>query len=64
MNEAIEYVNKIAPHHDKVSCRDTNPSGNARYKRDDFGGCYRCTILKAVQLAVIVERELKGQDNG
>ena len=40
------YIDKIAPTHDKMSCDDTN-AYNARYKEDDFGGCYRCTLIKA-----------------
>lgn len=56
MNAAIEYVNKVAPHHDRTGCRDDDPGSEARFAPDDFGGCYRCTILHAVQLAVEVER--------
>ena len=42
----IRYINKVAPRHDRTSCSDESPS-NARYKEDDFGGCYRCTLLRA-----------------
>lgn len=54
MNAAMEYVNKVAPHHDRTHCREDNPNIEARFAPDDFGGCYRCTILHAVQLAVMV----------
>jgi hypothetical protein len=41
-----DYIERVAPEHDKTSCSDANPC-NARYKDDDFAGCYRCTLLKA-----------------
>jgi hypothetical protein len=42
----LTYINKIAPDHCKTSCDDEHVL-NARYKEDDFGGCYRCTLLEA-----------------
>jgi len=44
----INYVNMIAPQHDRTSCSDTNLH-NAAYGLDDYdgmGGCYRCTLLR------------------
>jgi len=59
MNAAIEFVDKVAPYHDRTGCSDDNPSREARFAPDDFGGCYRCTIMRAVELAVEVERASK-----
>lgn len=41
-----DYIDKLAPKHCKTSCRDDN-AANARYSEDDFGGCYRCTLIAA-----------------
>jgi len=56
MNKALEFIDKVAPYHDRTGCDDTNPGSEARFAPDDFGGCYRCTIMRAVELAVEVER--------
>lgn len=56
MNEAIAFVDKVAPYHDRTGCKEDDPASEARFSHDDFGGCYRCTIMRAVQLAVQVER--------
>lgn len=44
----LSYINTVAPEHNKTSCTDENRN-NARYGADDFGGCYRCTLLEAGQ---------------
>jgi hypothetical protein len=46
----LPYINKVAPIHEKNSCSDADPC-NARYAADDFGGCYRCTLLEAARPA-------------
>lgn len=46
-----EYVDKIAPVHDRTSCNDENLY-NAAYGLDDRGGygrCHRCTLLAAAK---------------
>lgn len=42
----INYINQVAPDHCKSSCDDQHIN-NGRYAADDFGGCYRCTLLEA-----------------
>lgn len=47
--QRLDYVNHIAPEHDRTSCSD-NSLYNAAYNQDDFDGhgrCYRCTLLMA-----------------
>jgi len=56
MNKALEFIDNVAPYHDQTGCDDANPGSEARFAPDDFGGCYRCTIMRAVELAVEVER--------
>jgi hypothetical protein len=56
----LEYIDTIAPEHNKTSCNDRNRN-NARYSADDFGGCYRCTLLEAAQSANL---SLVGQIDG
>lgn len=57
----MDYINKVAPSHDKTSCSDENPSSNARYKSDDFGGCYRCTLLTAAD--TVQQPDIQGMVN-
>lgn len=45
----MKYINEIAPEHDKNSCDDKHVN-NGRYASDDFGGCYRCTLLEAARV--------------
>lgn len=43
------YINHIAPKHDRTSCSDDNLY-NAAYAPDDFDGygrCHRCTLIAA-----------------
>jgi hypothetical protein len=45
-----QYVDAIAPHHERTSCSDEDLY-NAAYGIDDRGGyghCYRCTLLRVV----------------
>lgn len=47
--QRLDYVNHIAPEHDRTSCSDKSLY-NAAYNQDDFNGhgrCYRCTLLMA-----------------
>jgi hypothetical protein len=48
MAKNFTYINRVAPEHDKTSCSDENMN-NARYAAHDFGGCYRCTLLRAAK---------------
>lgn len=44
-----EYVNEIAPEHDRLNCSDrclTNAAVD-EYDAMGMGRCYRCTLLKA-----------------
>lgn len=58
--KARAYVNKLAPNHEKNSCSEVAEkdgaqvetiSMNSRYASDDFGGCYRCTLMEVLNLA-------------
>jgi hypothetical protein len=60
-NQALDYLEKVAPHHDGTGCDDSRPFCEARFAPDDFGGCYRCTILEGMRLAVLVERGQKDE---
>lgn len=42
----MNYIDKLAPTHERTSCDDESPT-NARYALNDFGGCSRCTLLAA-----------------
>ena len=64
--KARAFINKLAPKHEKISCTElANVDGtqvetvdiNSRYKNDDFGGCYRCTLMSVLNLAVAGEME-------
>jgi len=53
-----EYVDSIAPNHDRTSCTDDDLY-NAAYSIADHEGrgrCYRCTLLMAVRLT-LTDRE-------
>lgn len=44
-----DYINYIAPEHDRTSCSDEDLY-NAAYSPTDFDGygrCYRCTLISA-----------------
>jgi hypothetical protein len=45
-DQLLPYIDTVAPTHERLSCTDTSPC-NSRYAPDDFGGCYRCTLLAA-----------------
>lgn len=49
----IQYVDKIAPEHDRTSCSD-EILYNAAIDTDDYAGrgrCYRCTLLQVAKHA-------------
>ncbi len=59
LTTAMAFINKLAPTHEKISCGENakaNPPDttaiNSRYAADDFGGCYRCTLMEVHNLAV------------
>jgi hypothetical protein len=55
---ARAYVNTLAPTHERTSCseaaeKDGGPrieqvTMNARFSDSDFGGCYRCTLMRVM----------------
>lgn len=50
---AIDYVNAIAPEHERTSCSDDNLD-NAAINIDDHRGhgrCYRCTLLQVASFS-------------
>lgn len=62
ITKAQQFVNKLAPTHDKISCsekaeveggpRVETVEINSRYASHDFGGCYRCTLMAVLNYAV------------
>lgn len=62
--KARAFVNKLAPTHDKISCTEAGVRDgaqvetvdmNSRYADHDHGGCYRCTLMSVLNLAVAGE---------
>lgn len=69
--KARAFVNKLAPTHDKISCSETAASVgsqvetidlNSRYADHDHGGCYRCTLMAVLNLAVAGEMAPEEED--
>jgi hypothetical protein len=66
VTKAIAYIDKIAPEHERISCSELNgdkSAPNARYKADDFGGCYRCTLMQVHNLAMSGEEAEDDDDD-
>lgn len=74
ITKAREFINTLAPTHEKISCSDAaKVQGgqrvetielNSRFASDDFGGCYRCTLMAVHNFAVAGElAEEKDEDD-
>lgn len=65
VTKARAFINKLAPLHEKISCSEAaKVQGgqrvetieiNSRFASDDFGGCYRCTLMAVHNHAVAGE---------
>ena len=65
VTKAREFINTLAPSHEKISCSEAakvqggqrveTVEINSRFASDDFGGCYRCTLMAVHNRAVAGE---------
>jgi hypothetical protein len=57
----MDFINRIAPNHSRISCNDESFS-NCSCGPDDGGGCRRCDLLKVAQeVTVTVTNEVKNK---
>jgi hypothetical protein len=45
----LEFINEIAPEHDRTSCSDENLNGNQYFNESGAPRCTRCAFLHRVR---------------
>lgn len=44
-NTLLQFINEIAPKHDRTSCDDNNLNGNQYFNEYGYPRCNRCALL-------------------